>query len=82
MALKEKIGTVVSNKMNRTCIVAVSERVTHVKYKKVIKRTKRYATHDSQSISSTGDIVMIRETKPVSKTKNWELISVLKQTTR
>ena len=76
MAVKEKIGVVVSDKMQDTRIVAVNDRVIHKKYKKVITRTKRYAVHDSTFESSIGDQVKIRETKPISKTKNWVLISV------
>ena len=79
MAVKEKTGIVVSDKMNNTRIVAVSDRVVHKKYKKVITRTKRYAVEDSQFQSSIGDQVRIRETKPLSKTKNWILISILRK---
>jgi small subunit ribosomal protein S17 len=79
MAVKEKIGIVVSDKMKDTRIVAVNDRVIHKKYKKVITRTKRYAVHDSESNSSIGDQVRIRETKPISKTKNWVLTSVLRK---
>ena len=81
MAVKEKIGIVVSDKMNETRIVAVSDRIVHKRYKKVITRTKRYAVHDSQFNSSIGDQVRIRETKPLSKTKNWVLISVFRKST-
>ena len=76
MAVKEKVGIVVSDKMKDTRIVAVNDRVIHKRYKKVITRTKRYAVHDSTFESSIGDQVKIRETKPISKTKNWVLISV------
>ena len=79
MAVKEKIGVVVSDKMQDTRIVAVNDRVIHKKYKKVITRTKRYVVQDSTFNSSIGDQVRIRETKPISKTKNWVLISVLKK---
>jgi len=79
MAVKEKIGIVVSDKMKDTRIVAVNDRIIHKKYKKVITRTKRYAVHDSESNSSIGDQVSIRETKPISKTKNWVLTSVLRK---
>jgi small subunit ribosomal protein S17 len=79
MAVKEKIGIVVSNKMQNTCIVAVNDRITHKRYKKVITRTKRYAVQDSTFNSSIGDQVRIRETKPISKTKNWILINVLRK---
>ena len=81
MAVKEKIGIVVSDKMKDTRIVAVNDRITHKRYKKVITRTKRYAVQDSVFNSSIGDQVRIRETKPISKTKNWVLISVLRKST-
>ncbi len=79
MAVKERIGIVVSDKMNSTRIVAVNDRVLHKKYKKVITVTKRYAVHDSESSSSIGDQVRIRETRPISKTKNWVLTSILRK---
>ena len=79
MAVKEKVGIVVSDKMKDTRIVAVNDSVIHKRYKKVITRTKRYAVHDSTFESSIGDQVKIRETKPISKTKNWVLISVLRK---
>ena len=79
MAVKEKTGIVVSDKMNDTRIVAVSDRIVHKRYKKVITKTKRYAVHDSQFNSGIGDQVRIRETKPLSKTKKWVLISVLRK---
>ena len=79
MAVKEKIGIVVSDKMKDTRIVSVNDRMIHKRYKKVITRTKRYAVHDSTSKSSIGDQVRIRETKPISKTKNWVLVSILRK---
>ena len=79
MAVKEKIGIVVSDKMKDTLIVSVNDRITHKRYKKVITRTKRYAVHDTTSNSSVGDQVRIRETRPISKTKNWVLINVLRK---
>ena len=79
MTAKEKIGIVVSDKMKDTRIVAVNDRIMHKRYKKVVTRTKRYAVHDSTFNSSIGDQVRIRETKPISKTKNWILISVLRK---
>lgn len=79
MAVKEKVGIVVSNKMEKTCIVAVDDRTSHKRYKKVITRTKRYTVHDSESNSSVGDEVRIRETRPISKTKNWILVNVLRK---
>ena len=79
MAVKEKIGIVVSDKMKDTRIVAVNDRIIHKRYKKVITRTKRYAVHDTSINASLGDKVRIRETKPVSKTKNWVLVSILRK---
>jgi small subunit ribosomal protein S17 len=65
--------------MDSTRIVAVDNRVVHKRYKKVMTQTKRYAVHDPESISSIGDQVRIRETRPISKTKNWVLINVLRK---
>jgi small subunit ribosomal protein S17 len=79
MAVKEKIGIVVSDKMKDTLIVSVNDRITHKRYKKVITRTKRYAVHDTTSNSSVGDQVRIRETRPISKTKNWVLVGILRK---
>ena len=79
MAVKEKVGVVVSDKMKDTIIVAVDDRIIHKKYKKVITKTKRYVVQDSTFNSSIGDQVRIRETKPISKTKNWILTTVLRK---
>ena len=79
MAVKEKVGIVVSDKMKDTSIVAVNDRIIHKRYKKVVTRTKRYAVHDSTFNASIGDQVRIRETKPISKNKNWVLTNVLRK---
>lgn len=79
MATKEKIGIVVSDKMINTRIVAVSDRIMHKRYGKVITRTKRYAVHDEQFNTTIGDKVSIRETRPISKTVNWVLKDILKK---
>ena len=79
MVAKEKVGIVVSDKMNATRIVAISDRVNHKKYGKVITRTKRYAAHDSEFNSRIGDKVCITETIPMSKTKNWKITSILRK---
>ena len=79
MVVKEKVGIVVSDKMKDTRIVAVNDRIIHKKYKKVITKTKRYAVQDSTFNSAIGDQVRIRETKPMSKTKNWALVSILRK---
>jgi small subunit ribosomal protein S17 len=79
MAVKERIGIVVSDKMDNTCIVAVNNRIIHKRYGKVMTRTKRYPVHDSEFNSSIGDQVRICETRPLSKTKNWILTDVLRK---
>jgi small subunit ribosomal protein S17 len=67
--------------MKDTRIVAVNDRIIHKRYKKVVTKTKRYAVHDSTFNASIGDQVRIRETRPISKTINWVLISVLSKST-
>jgi len=79
MAVKELIGTIVSSNMENTRVVAVNQRISHKNYKKVINRTKRYVANDSSFNTKTGDKVKIRETRPLSKTKRWELINVLEK---
>lgn len=79
MTTKEKIGIVVSDKMTKTRIVAVSDRIMHKRYGKVIIRTKRYAVHDTDFNATVGDKVRIRETRPISKTVNWILTDILKK---
>jgi small subunit ribosomal protein S17 len=68
-------GTVVSDKANKTVIVAVERRVMHPVYKKFIRRTKRYAAHDEANACKAGDLVFIRECRPIAKTKRWEIVS-------
>ena len=70
-------GTVVSDKANKTVIVAVERRFMHPVYKKFIKRTKRYAAHDEANASKVGDRVLIEETRPLSKDKRWQIRQVL-----
>ena len=79
MAIKERIGIVVSDKMDKTRIVAVNTRVMHKRYGKVITRTKRYAVHDSEFNSKAGDKVRIKQTVPISKTKTWAVSSILRK---
>jgi small subunit ribosomal protein S17 len=67
-------GTVVSDKANKTVIVSVERRIMHPVYKKFIKRSKRYAAHDEANACKTGDVVSIRECRPISKTKRWEVV--------
>lgn len=73
MAIKERAGTVVSDKMDKTIVVAIENKITHKKYGKVISRTKRYKVHDENNECNIGDYVIISETRPLSKTKRWTL---------
>ena len=73
MAIKERSGTVVSDKMNKTIVVAIENKITHKKYGKVISKTKRYKVHDENNECNIGDSVIISETRPLSKTKRWTL---------
>lgn len=75
MSIKEKTGVVVSNKMSKTITVAVKTKIAHNKYGKVLARTKKYKVHDEGNECNVGDIVRIQETRPLSKTKFWKLIS-------
>ena len=68
-------GTVVSDKNDKTVIVSVERRVMHPVYKKFIRRSKRYAAHDETNKSKIGDVVTIRECRPLSTTKRWEVVS-------
>jgi len=68
-------GTVVSDKMDKTVVVKVERKVMHPIYKKFIRRSKKYAAHDEANAVKTGDSVKIRECKPISKRKCWEVVS-------
>lgn len=67
-------GVVVSDKMDKTVVVSVERRVMHPIYKKFIRRSKKYHAHDEDNTFKAGDTVRIRECRPLSKTKNWEVI--------
>jgi small subunit ribosomal protein S17 len=82
MAVKERVGTVASDKMNKTVVVAIESRVPHPKYGKIIVRTKRYKAHDENNECKVGDIVRIRETRPLSKTKRWVVAEIVTQVAR
>lgn len=76
---KERTGTVVSNKMNKSIVVAVERKVKHPKYGKFIKTTTKFMAHDEKNESGIGDLVLITETRPLSKTKNWRLKQILEK---
>ena len=73
MPIKERFGVVVSDKMDKTIVVAIENRVTHKRYGKIISKTKRYKVHDEKNECQVGDSVIISETRPLSKTKRWRL---------
>ena len=73
-------GTVVSNKMDKTVVVSVERKFIHRTFKKVVKRTKKFKCHDEKNECSVGDIISMREVRPLSKTKRWNLEKVLKAT--
>lgn len=77
MAVKERVGLVVSDKMQKTIVVAVENRVPHQKYGKIMVRTKRYKVHDEENQCRVGDRVRIRETRPLSRTKRWTVADIL-----
>lgn len=76
---KERIGLVTSTAMDKTITVAVERLVQHRLYKKGIKRTKKFKAHDERNECNVGDTVRIRETRPLSKTKRWRLIEIVKR---
>ncbi len=67
-------GTVVSNKGDKTIVIAVERRFTHPVLKKVVRRTKKYMAHDENNSAQEGQIVWIQECRPISKNKTWELV--------
>ncbi len=77
MALKERVGTVVSDKMDKTVVVAVENRFPHPIYQKIVSRTTRYKAHDPKNNCRLGDRVKITETRPLSATKRWAIAEVL-----
>jgi small subunit ribosomal protein S17 len=77
MAVKERVGVVVSDKMEKTVVVAIESRTAHPRYGKIVVRTKRYKAHDEENQCQVGDQVRIRETRPMSKTKRWAVVDIL-----
>lgn len=73
-----KIGTVVSDKMQKTRVVEVARVYRHKKYKKTVRETKKYYVHDENNISKIGDKVKIEFSRPISKLKRWKLVEIVK----
>ncbi len=76
---KTRVGVVVSNKMDKTIVVALKDNVRHPLYKKIIKRTIKLKAHDEENTCNVGDKVKIMETRPLSKDKRWRLVEVLER---
>ena len=74
---KERVGTVLSNRMAETAVVQVTRLVQHPVYRKVIRRRKKYVAHDEKKIAKVCATVRIRETRPLSRTKRWQVVEVL-----
>ena len=77
MAVKERVGLVVSDKMDKTVVVAIENRSPHPKYGKIVVRTKRYKAHDEENKCREGDRVRISETRPLSRTKRWVVAEII-----
>ena len=75
----EKVGNVVSTKMQKTIVVEVEMRKAHPKYKRIVKSSKKFYAHDEQNSARLGDVVRIRETRPLSKLKRWSLEEIVRR---
>ena len=76
---KTRVGVVVSDKMDKTIVVAVKDSVQHPLYKKILKRTKKFKAHDENNECRIGDKVKVMETRPLSKDKRWRLVEIMEK---
>ncbi len=76
---KTRVGRVVSDKMDKTIVVAIADRVQHPLYKKIIKRTYKLKAHDEENQAGVGDTVRVMETRPLSKEKRWRLVEIIEK---
>ena len=76
---KTRVGTVVSNKMDKTVVVAIKDNVKHPLYKKIIKRTVKLKAHDADNACGIGDKVKVMETRPISKDKRWRVTTIIEK---
>ncbi|HOJ48372.1 MAG TPA: 30S ribosomal protein S17 [Bacillota bacterium] len=76
---KTRVGKVVSNKMDKTIVVAIEDHIQHPLYKKIVKRTVRLKAHDEKNECNIGDTVKIMETRPLSKEKRWRLVEIIEK---
>ena len=76
---KERVGTVTSDKMEKSIVVSVERKVKHPKYGKFVKKTTKFVAHDENNDCNEGDTVRIMETRPLSKNKNWRLVEIVER---
>lgn len=76
---KTRVGQVVSDKMDKTVVVAIRDNVKHPLYKKILKRTLRLKAHDEKNEAKVGDTVLVMETRPLSKDKHWRLVEIIER---
>ena len=76
---KTRVGKVVSNKMDKTIVVAIEDNVKHPLYKKIVKRTYKLKAHDEKNECNIGDTVKVMETRPLSKDKRWRLVEIVEK---
>ena len=76
---KTRVGTIINDSMDKTIVVAVESHQRHPLYNKILKRVKKYKAHDPEETGKTGDVVKISETRPLSRTKRWRLVEVVKK---
>lgn len=76
---KVRTGKVISNKMDKTVVVAIEEHVKHPRYKKIVKRTYKLKAHDEKNECNIGDTVKVMETRPLSKDKRWRLVEIIER---
>ena len=76
---KERTGVVVSDKMDKTVVVAVERKEKHPLYGKFVKKTTKFVAHDEKNECGVGDTVLIMETRPLSKTKNWRVVNIVEK---
>ena len=76
---KTRVGKVVSDKMDKTVVVAVADRVAHPRYKKIVGRTYKLKAHDENNTCGVGDTVKVMETRPLSKDKRWRVVEIIEK---
>jgi small subunit ribosomal protein S17 len=76
---KSFVGRVVSDKMDKTIVLAVTRRIAHSRYNKVVKRTTKYKAHDEKNECKVGDMVRVIETRPISKDKRWKVLEIVEK---